>query len=80
MKQICIDILEHIRAHPGLSIGKIGIELSGKWGSSYTRMTTSELIHQGLILSDKSGKRGYSLTISEMGIQALRSVNEAVTA
>jgi predicted transcriptional regulator len=78
MKTICIDILEHVRAKPGLSIGKIGIELSGKWGSSYTRMTTSELIHQGLILSDQSGKRGFSLTISEAGIQALRAVNATV--
>lgn len=73
MKQICSDILKLLSDRPGLSQSKIGIELSGSWNSSYTRMTIAELIHQGLITTDTSGKRGHSLTISETGLQALQA-------
>jgi len=74
MKQICYDILKTLQEKPGLSLSKVGIELSGSWGSSYTRMTCAELIHQGLILTDTSGKRGHSMTLSESGLQAIQAL------
>ena len=74
MKQIVKDILGLLSKRPGITQSKAGVELSGSWGSSYTRMTISEMIHQGLILVDTSGKKGHSLTISETGLKALQAL------
>lgn len=76
MKQIQNDILRLLADKPGISSHKVGIELSGKWNASYSRMTVSELIHQGLLISDTSGKHGHRVSITEAGKQALEAVQE----
>lgn len=78
MKQIIIDILRLLSDRPGLSFHRVGIELSGSWSSPYVRTTISELICQGFIQADTSGKKGHSLTVSDTGLQALTdSMSEA---
>ena len=72
MKPVFIDILLFLADKPGVSQNRIGVELSDRWNSSYIRAKTSELIHQGLISADKSGRGGYPLTLTETGLQALR--------
>ena len=72
MKQIVKDVLRLLSVRPGITQSKAGVELSGSWGSSYTRMTISEMIHQGLIQADTSGKKGHSPTLTETGLQALQ--------
>lgn len=71
MKDVCRDILRLLADKPGLTQHRIGIELSGSWGSSYVRSNVSELLHQGLIIADRTGKQGFALTISETGLRAL---------
>lgn len=73
MKQVCNDILGLLEKRQGLTKTGIGVELSGSWGSSYVRMTINEMIHQGFIQADKTGKHGHTLTISETGLQALQA-------
>jgi hypothetical protein len=72
MKKVTNDILWLLSERPGLSTHRIGIELSGSWSAPYVRGKVSELIHQGLISADKSGRGGYPLTLTETGLQALQ--------
>lgn len=74
MKDVYKDILRLLSERPGLTHSKAGIFLSGKWGASYVRMSIPELIHQGLVQADTSGKRGHSLTLTEAGLQALQEM------
>ena len=72
MKQVQKAILKVLDEKPELSIRGIGFELLGSYGSSYTRLTTEEMIHQGFISAERS-KRGYKCRLTDAGIQALNT-------
>jgi predicted transcriptional regulator len=39
-------------------------------------MTAGELVHQGFLSADTTGKHGYKLTVTEAGKQALEAIRE----
>jgi hypothetical protein len=72
MKQVQKAILKVLVDKPEISISGIGFELLGSYGSSYTRLTTSEMIHLGFVSAEPS-KRGYKCRLTDAGIQALNT-------
>lgn len=71
MKIVRIDILRLLDQHPGLTMNRTGVELSGRWNSSYVRSSVDELIRAGLLSADTSGGRGFKITLTEAGRRAL---------
>lgn len=73
MKQIQIDILKHLAENPGVSLNRIGTELSSRWASSYARAVSTELLKNGFLINEQTIKNGFKLSLSEQGKQALES-------
>lgn len=73
LRPVEFEILKLVNETPGLSINKIGTDLSGEWCSSYIRTITTELIAQKYLenIPDGSGRCKFRIHLTPMGVKAL---------